>query len=70
MADQLGVHNVKQQLIGTKAPASRNAAVYKENVVVNASEKRYLWTARAFAVVTAISICCNLVLIVGFWWRI
>lgn len=66
MADQLGVHNVKQQLIGSnKAPMSRNAAAYRENVVVNASEKRYLWTARAFAVIVAISICCNLVLMLA-----
>lgn len=65
MADKLGVHNVKQQLIGGKAPLSRNAPVYKENVVVNASEKRYLWTARAFAVIVAISICCNLVLLLA-----
>lgn len=66
MADQLGVHNVKQQLIGSnKAPQSRHAAPYRENVVVNASEKRYLWTARAFAVIVAISICCNLVLLLA-----
>lgn len=66
MADQLGVHNVKQQLIGSNRPQpSRNAAAYKENVVVNASEKRYLWTARAFAVIVAISICCNLVLLLA-----
>jgi len=66
MADQLGVHNVKQQLIGSnKAPQSRHAAAYRDNVVVNASEKRYLWTARAFAVIVAISICCNLVLMLA-----
>lgn len=66
MADRLGVHNVKQQLIGSnKAPQSRHAAAYGDNVVVNASEKRYLWTARAFAVIVAISICCNLVLMLA-----
>lgn len=66
MADQLGVHNVKQQLIGSNRPSSqRNAAVYRENIVVNASEKRYLWTARAFAVIVAISLCCNVVLLLA-----
>lgn len=31
-------------------------------VVENATEKRYLWTARAFAVIFAVSLCCNLIL--------
>ena len=31
--------------------------------VENIAEKRYLWTARAFAVISAISICCNIVLL-------
>ena len=65
MADQLGVHNVKQQLIGTNKAPVRRTASYKDAVVVNASEKRYLWTARAFAVIVAISICCNLVLLLA-----
>ena len=63
MADQLGVHNVKTQMIGSnRAPAPRNAERYKDDVVANASEKRYLWTARAFAVVVAVSLYCNFVL--------
>jgi type IV secretory pathway component VirB8 len=66
MADRLGVHNVKQQLIGSnKAPASKRMGTYKDTVVVNASEKRYLWTARAFAVIVAISLCCNAVLLLA-----
>lgn len=36
-----------------------------EFFVGNTNEKRYLWTARAFAVITAISICCNIVLIIA-----
>lgn len=72
MADQLGVNSTQQRLIGseqTRSAMARRATV-KQNInqsedtfVVNASEKRYLWTARAFAVVTAISICCNLLLL-------
>lgn len=70
MADQLGHNNVQQKMIGTRVSrgASRSEihkkVMHGENsIVVNASEKRYLWTARAFAVVTAISICCNLLLL-------
>ena len=68
MADQLGVHNVQKKLIGTqRGPAPRRPAPSRKDdvVVVNASEKRYLWTARAFAVIVAISICCNLVFIMA-----
>jgi len=35
--------------------------------VANVGEKRYLWTARAFAVITALSICCNIVLILAIF---
>ncbi|MBO4294801.1 MAG: type IV secretion system protein [Alphaproteobacteria bacterium] len=63
MADQLGVHNVKQQLIGQgRKPAPRTSGGYRDDVVANASEKRYLWTARAFAVIVAVSLYCNFVL--------
>ncbi|MBP1532150.1 MAG: hypothetical protein ILA52_01465 [Alphaproteobacteria bacterium] len=70
MADQLGTNNTTQQLIGSEqtreamhAATMSNIKRGDESLVVNASEKRYLWTARAFAVVTAISICCNLILL-------
>ncbi len=69
MADQLGLSTSEQRLIGTnQKPAQQGAPTRRtnrgeENLVVNASEKRYLWTARAFAVVTAISFCCNLILL-------
>jgi len=71
MADQLGVNNVERKLIGSgNAPqkqkrAPRRPQKSEDVVVVNASEKRYLWTARAFAVIAAISFCCNLVLILA-----
>ena len=70
MADQLGSNNTQQRLLSSGQPhktvhtaTSTNMHRSEDSLVVNASEKRYLWTARAFAVVTAISLCCNLVLI-------
>ena len=69
MADQLGTNNTQQKLItGQKTNPEarhvvRNINRSEDSLVVNASEKRYLWTARAFAVVTAISLCCNLLLL-------
>lgn len=70
MADQLGVNNTQQRYLTSDQSRTRaaNSALNslhqsEDHLVVNASEKRYLWTARAFAVVTAISICCNLVLL-------
>ena len=72
MADQLGINSTKQRLIGSeqtrsamaqRASVRQNLNQSEDTFVVNASEKRYLWTARAFAVVTAISICCNLLLL-------
>ncbi len=35
--------------------------------VANIAEKRYLWTARAFAIITALSICCNIVLVMAIF---
>lgn len=35
--------------------------------VANVAEKRYLWTARAFAVITALSLCCNIVLLLAIF---
>lgn len=36
-----------------------------ETFVANVAEKRYLWTARAFAIITAVSVCCNIILILA-----
>lgn len=72
MAAQLGVNNTQQRLIASgqkrsiqnaRTDVRREIGQDEDNLVVNASEKRYLWTARAFAVVTAISLCCNLILL-------
>jgi len=66
MANQLGVHNVKQQLIGSgRPPVQRPKERFDTDVVVNASEKRYLWMARAFAVIVAVSLYCNVVLVLA-----
>ena len=63
MANQLEGNNTQQKLIGGAAPQRqvRNEDVF----VANVGEKRYLWTARAFAIITAISLCCNIVLILA-----
>lgn len=72
MADRLGVGNTQQHLLAGQGGMPRQAMRRpqpqrrrNEDVIVNASEKRYLWTARAFAVIVAISLCCNLVLILA-----
>ncbi len=72
MADRLGINNTQHRLLagrgGAPRPAPRRAPQRPRSedvIVVNASEKRYLWTARAFAVIVAISLCCNFVLILA-----
>ena len=58
-------NNTQQRLIGGGQPRPQQQAKSRttEDVfVANVGEKRYLWTARAFAVITAISLCCNIVL--------
>lgn len=73
MAEQLGVNNTQQRMLPNRqmsssqhvrrSPVSGKKPV--DDIVVNASERRYLWTARAFAVIVAISLCCNFVLILA-----
>ena len=66
--NRLGINNSEKKLIGNGAPRPGTRASSQpknEFFVGNTNEKRYLWTARAFAVITAISICCNLVLIIA-----
>lgn len=70
MAEQLSSDNTKRVLLegnGAKVPPRPQAPRPQRKatgdvVVENATEKRYLWTARAFAVVLAVSICCNFIL--------
>lgn len=70
MPDQLGINSTQQKLLNSGSQVrrpqqglGRRVSRKNENLMVNASEKRYLWTARAFAVVTAISLCCNFILL-------
>lgn len=71
MVNSLQGNNVEQKLIGNPRPtrASSHAAKAQADsiFVANIAEKRYLWTARAFAIVTAISLCCNIVLILAIF---
>ena len=71
MVERLG-NNTQQRLITSRqghpnpnARGPRNNAPRKSSsdVIVNAGERRYLWTARAFAVIVAVSLCCNFILI-------
>ena len=64
MANQLEGNNTQQKLIGGAARQPQRQARNEDVFVANVGEKRYLWTARAFAIITAIS-CCNIVLILA-----
>lgn len=65
MANQLEENNTQQKLIGGAARQPQRQARNEDVFVANVGEKRYLWTARAFAIITAISLCCNIVLILA-----
>lgn len=68
MVNSLQGNNVEQKMIGGTRPGHPAQAPRQkpgDTFVANIAEKRYLWTARAFAIITAISICCNIVLILA-----
>ena len=65
MANQLEGNNTQQKLIGGAARQPQRQARNEDVFVANVGEKRYLWTARAFAIITAIRLCCNIVLILA-----
>ena len=69
MAEHLGINNTQQRLLANRGAPAQNIRRApqsnrgrQEDVIVNAGERRYLWTARAFAVIVAVSLCCNFVL--------
>jgi len=71
MVNQLG-NNSNQRLIGGYGAQSQNTSnvamkrrAKSEAFVANTNEKRYLWTARAFAIIVAISLCCNVILLLA-----
>jgi len=72
MAEQLSSDNTRKLLLegagGKKAPEPQAIRAKRRGrsgdvIVENATEKRYLWTARAFAIIFAVSLCCNLILL-------
>ena len=68
MVEEIGQSRPQSRLLEGRHPARRRPAGKsgQEDVfVANIAEKRYLWTARAFAVITAFSLCCNIVLILA-----
>ena len=65
MVEQLPEGGSNQKLLGGSKAAPIKARADKDIFVGNAGEKRYLWVARAFAVITAISLCCNIVLLLA-----
>lgn len=64
MATPVGTNRTNQRLLAGAAP-KRESASSKDAFVANVAEKRYLWTARAFAIITAISMCCNIILLLA-----
>jgi len=66
MVQQLGTNNQNQRLLaGKSADSAGNNGNNKDAFVANLAEKRYLWTARAFAIITAVSLGCNIILLLA-----
>lgn len=67
--EEIGQNRPQTRLLeGQKRPsAGRKPSKNDDLFVANIAEKRYLWTARAFAVVTALSLCCNAVLVMAIF---
>lgn len=63
MAEQIGASATERKLLGGGTGVSQPSS--SDVFVANVGEKRYLWTARAFAIITALSVCCNIVLIMA-----
>ena len=65
MVESLEENSTKQKLLGVAKADAVRPRKETDIFVGNVGEKRYLWTARAFAVITAVSLCCNIVLILA-----
>ncbi len=65
MVAELGPNNSKQKLLQGKSQEKIPSRAGQDMFVGNIGEKRYLWTARAFAIIMALSICCNIVLLLA-----
>lgn len=66
MAEKLASGQNARRLAGN-TPRRGQRKSSADLFVANVGEKRYLWTARAFAIITALSICCNIVLILAIF---
>lgn len=66
MAEKLATGQNVRRLAGN-APRRGQPRPSADLFVANVGEKRYLWTARAFAIITALSVCCNIVLILAIF---
>ena len=69
MVEEIGQNRPNPRLLEGRRVSQRSSSRVEKNevFVANIAEKRYLWTARAFAVVTALSLCCNIVLILAIF---
>lgn len=56
---------LKQPSVASKRTGASTDAYAQEVSVDQLRERRYLWTARAFAIVSAVALCVNLVLLVA-----
>lgn len=67
--EEIGQNRPQTRLLEGQRRSAPKRKVGKNDdlFVANIAEKRYLWTARAFAVVTALSLCCNAVLILAIF---
>ncbi len=65
MAQRLEANQQGRRMIGSNARRETSRASSSDLFVANIGEKRYLWTARAFAIITALSVCCNIILVMA-----
>lgn len=65
MAQRLETNQQGRRMIGSNARRETSRASSSDLFVANIGEKRYLWTARAFAIITALSVCCNIILVMA-----
>jgi len=69
MANQLGSNGEQKLIAGNQKTTDSRPQVQRsrrEDVfVANNNEKRYLWTARAFAIIMVVSLCCNVILLLA-----
>lgn len=63
MQNEAQNNKVNNQRFNNKA----NPEIVDATDVETLAERRYLWTARAFAIACAVSFCCNLVLIISIF---